>query len=192
MRTAEVYDPRTGTWSELAAARRERVYHNTALLLPDGRVLVGGHAPHPAHFAKHGNHATRHNNYRDATFEIFEPPYLARGDRPVIRSMALSPDRRSLHLRATAADEVVLVRLGAVTHGQDADLRAVVLEHTAGRGGRVTAALPKEGDGRLVPPGAYYVFVNRMTPEGPVPSVARTVLVEPDGAATGAVAFARL
>jgi hypothetical protein len=104
----------------------------------------------------------------------------------------ISPDRRSLHLRATAANEVVLVRLGAVTHGQDADLRAVVLEHTAGRGGRVTAALPKEGDGRLVPPGAYYVFVNRMTPEGPVPSVARTVLVEPDGAATGAVAFARL
>ena len=38
----ELWDPRTGTWTELAPSSRDRVYHNTAMLLPDGRVLVGG------------------------------------------------------------------------------------------------------------------------------------------------------
>ncbi|MGH9035076.1 MAG: galactose oxidase-like domain-containing protein, partial [Acidimicrobiia bacterium] len=36
-------------------------------------------------------------------------------------------------------------------------------------------------DGAIAPPGAYYLFVNRRSAEGPVPSVARIVLVGPTG-----------
>ena len=43
--TPELFDPVTETWRPLAPQNRPRTYHNTAMLLPDGRVLVGGHAP---------------------------------------------------------------------------------------------------------------------------------------------------
>ena len=36
---AELFDPKTGDWRPLASAHRPRTYHNTAALLPDGRVL---------------------------------------------------------------------------------------------------------------------------------------------------------
>ena len=36
---------RPETWRTDAEGKRLRTYHNTAVLLPDGRVLVGGHAP---------------------------------------------------------------------------------------------------------------------------------------------------
>src|SRR5581483_1298199 len=36
-----------GKWEDVAVAQRRRTYHNNAVLLPDGRVLVGGHAPIP-------------------------------------------------------------------------------------------------------------------------------------------------
>src|SRR5206468_10919262 len=47
VRQAELYDPKTGQWTPMASAHHGRTYHNTAALLPDGRVLVGGHAPIP-------------------------------------------------------------------------------------------------------------------------------------------------
>ena len=44
---AEIWDPATETWTTMAAQQNGRLYHSTALLLPDGRVLVagGGQAP---------------------------------------------------------------------------------------------------------------------------------------------------
>ena len=39
--TAEIYDPRQGTWSPTASMSTPRYIH-TATLLPDGRVLVSG------------------------------------------------------------------------------------------------------------------------------------------------------
>src|SRR3712207_981297 len=38
-RQAEIFNPRTGTWRVVASQSRDRTYHNTANLLPDGRVL---------------------------------------------------------------------------------------------------------------------------------------------------------
>ena len=40
--SAEVWNPTTETWTQLSSAQVKRSYHSTALLLPDGRVLVSG------------------------------------------------------------------------------------------------------------------------------------------------------
>jgi hypothetical protein len=185
VRTAELYDPSTNTWRTVATAGRDRGYHNTALLLPDGRVLIGGNAPHPAHYLGHDNTLSRSNNFRDATFEIYEPPYLFQGPRPTISTLSIDAGGRSVTLGASENDEVVLVRLAAITHAQDADMRSVVLQRTVNGDGSTTASLPNNGDGRIVPPGPYYVF----TINDGVPSVARTVLVQPD-TVNGGVVFA--
>jgi galactose oxidase len=37
--TAELWNPKTGNWTELSAELVDRCYHSTAVLLPDGRVL---------------------------------------------------------------------------------------------------------------------------------------------------------
>lgn len=186
VRKPELYDPRSRTWRTLAGSSRDRVYHNSAALLPDGRVLVGGNAPHSAHYLRYGNEMTRSNNFRDATFEIYAPPYLFRGKRPRIRRV--TPVRRGSALKldlgsprqARRISDVTLVRMGANTHAMDGDARAVKLQHSVG-GGRVLATLPNGGDGRVLPPGPYYVFASRETADGPVPSVARVVLIEPVG-----------
>ena len=56
---AESWNPATGTWTQLASASVPRLYHSSALLLPDGRVLVTGG-----------------NNYRSA--EVFSPRTCSR------------------------------------------------------------------------------------------------------------------
>jgi hypothetical protein len=38
----EIWDPEANTWTIGASARRPRLYHSSAILLPDGRVLLAG------------------------------------------------------------------------------------------------------------------------------------------------------
>jgi hypothetical protein len=81
---AELFDG--ARWQPMASAERERTYHSSAILLPDGRVLVGGHAP--INDGKPDN--TYHdlgfgsNSYYDPSFEIYSPRYLFKGPRPSI------------------------------------------------------------------------------------------------------------
>jgi hypothetical protein len=78
---AELWNPATpGQWTRLASMSHYRLYHTTALLLRDGRVLVMG-SGEPA--------ATGLTD--DLTAEIFSPPYLFNADgtpatRPVLGS----------------------------------------------------------------------------------------------------------
>src|SRR4029079_14113215 len=39
---AEMWDPAANSWTTMASSRRPRLYHSSALLLPDGRVLLAG------------------------------------------------------------------------------------------------------------------------------------------------------
>lgn len=64
---AERWMPSTGKWTTLAGAQRVRAYHSTAMLLPDGRVVVGGNGMPYA------------TGYEQQNVEIFSPPYLFQG-----------------------------------------------------------------------------------------------------------------
>src|SRR5215208_7854946 len=67
----EIWDPATDTWSVTAAHRRPRLYHSSALLLPDARVLLAGGGAFG-------------NAKNEKSSEIYSPPYLFKGPRPAI------------------------------------------------------------------------------------------------------------
>jgi hypothetical protein len=177
---AELFDPATGKWTAAAMQSRPRTYHNTAALLPDGRVLVGGHAPIPTLYAKStdlgGPFAP---NQRDPSFEIFSPPYLFRGPRPVITAVNTSIDYAKPLVVTTPdaadIDHAVLVRNTTVTHLVDGDQRTVVLPVLHRNGDSVElAGLPSAA---VAPPGPYLLFLDKKTDKGLVPSVGAQVFV---------------
>ena len=182
IRRAEMFDPETETWVPLAAAGRERTYHNTAALLPDGRVLVGGHAPittmYGAPRTVPGGFSP--NDRHDPTFELYSPPYLWRGPRPVIKSApAYVRHGGTLTIGADLAggvlEKVVLVRNTSLTHLIDGDQRSVELRILKTSGRAITVAAPPGGE--VAPPGPYMLFVVTRGDDGLVPSTARQVFV---------------
>ena len=158
VREAEVWDPMTEAWSTLAASQVTRVYHSTALLLPDGRVLHSGS----------GDGA---GLPRELNAEIFSPPYLFRGPRP---SITTAPGSVSYAQRFPLATpeaprvvRVTLVRIGSVTHGFDQNQRFIELSFQRSAGG-LTVTAPANGN--LAPPGDYLLFIVGSTG---VPSVGK-------------------
>ena len=123
----------------------QRTYHSTAVLLPDGRVISSGS----------DNHAST-----DITYEIYSPPYLFKGARPVIQSPPTSLTYGA-KFNITTADassitRVALVRPGATTHADDFDQRYVDLAFTVGAKG-VQATAPANGN--QAPPGFYMLVI---------------------------------
>ena len=157
VRTPEMYDPASGVWTQMAPQAAGRMYHSTAVLLPDGRVLSAGQDD--GTLATYG--------------ELFSPPYLFRGARPTITT---APATASWNTQiavttpdAAAIGSVMLIRPGATTHQVNTDQRALPLTFSAGSG-QLTVTTPANGN--IAPRGYYMLFVvNR---EG-VPSVAKWV-----------------
>lgn len=176
----EMFDPVTETWSVMATQGQPRTYHNTEVLLPDGRILVGGHAPISTGYAYDlqlpGKSPQRG---RDPSFEIYSPPYVFM-PRPTIGSAPSEVDQGQIFSIATsdAADieSVVLIRRTALTHIVDGDQRAVHLPITARSGGGLTVKMPASAS--VVPPGYYMLFINKKTTQGLAPSVSKSVLVK--------------
>ncbi|MGH9423198.1 MAG: galactose oxidase-like domain-containing protein, partial [Thermoanaerobaculia bacterium] len=85
---AELWKPgfEGGKWTTMAPMREARLYHSTAILLPDARVLVAGGGQPPGNGRAPGNDKADENH---ETAQIFSPPYLFEGDhdatRPVIK-----------------------------------------------------------------------------------------------------------
>lgn len=179
--SAEMWNPVTGKWTVGADEEIPRLYHSTALLLPDATVLVaGGGAPGPSD---------------NLNGEIYSPPYLftskgALATRPVINtvpSTLVVGNPFSLRVTDTTAApaRVVLIKTGATTHGLNMDQRFVELPFTAPGGSSSTATLDVRmpSNAADVPPGYYLLFV--LNANG-VPSRARTVFInraEPANAA---------
>ena len=109
-----MFRPATDTWSPMAALPSVRDYHSAAMLLPSGKVMMAG--------------------WNNTTIEIYSPPYLFRGPRPVISSApplvhhgqefiveTPPPDGKSIV-------KVVLVRPMAVTHQTDSEQKVIELD----------------------------------------------------------------
>ncbi len=158
---AEMWSPVTEQWTRLASAQIPRVYHSSALLLADGRVLVSGGGEYGP------------GSPSQLTAEIYSPPYLFKGARPTVTSVPSTLQFGQAFQIATpdAANiaSVALIRLGSVTHAFDENQRYIPLEFTAGSG-TLTATAPANAN--IAPPGHYLLFI--VNTNG-VPSVAPVV-----------------
>ena len=171
-RRIELRHPASGQWRLGPAQSEYRTYHSTAVLLPDGRVMSAG-----------DDLWGGYEGGDPDTAELYSPPYLFRGGRPVIASAPGRVEWGSRFFVGTSDDvaSAALVAPSATTHGNDMSARRLPLAVTK-RAGGVELAAP--ADGRLAPPGYSMLFV--MDARG-VPSAARWVLVGPE-AITGPLA----
>lgn len=164
--TAEIWNPDTGKWTAVDVPyEHARLYHSTALLLPDGRLMVGGGGtPGP-------------RNYTDV--EFYSPSYLFDGNQPAARPEVTGVPKKvgydgTFDVQADAGvSRVTLVRNGSVTHGFNNDQNFQDLAF-AQEGGNLTIETPV--DGTYAPPGAYMLFV---FDEDGTPSVADIVQIDP-------------
>lgn len=181
VKTPEIWNPQTGQWSLMAPHQKVRVYHSTALLLPDGRVMVGGGGLPSAAGEIPGQFAP------DPTFghrnvEFFWPPYLYNATglapRPVITDGPTAVIRGKNFIVNTpdAANiaSVVLVRLPSVTHGFNQDQRRVVLSFTPIDSDSINVSAPSSAT--ECPVGHYMMFIIN---NNGTPSVAKIVNIFP-------------
>jgi hypothetical protein len=162
---SEVWNPATGAWTTMASQTDRRLYHSTAVLLPDGRVLSAGGGMPPSPQAGDTNH-------RNA--QIYSPPYLFRGARPTITSAPASVtfgQRFSIQTpQASMIRWVTLIRLSSATHAFNQSQRFNRLTPTSGTG-EVAVTAPSNA---ACPPGPYLLFL--LNNVG-VPSEGRVVFI---------------
>lgn len=174
--SAEIWSPSAGTWQVAASAAVARLYHSTAILLPDATVLVaGGGAPGPL-------------NNRNA--EIYYPPYLFNDQgelapRPAITAAPTVADvAQTISVQVDSArpiGRVTLIKAGAVTHSFNFEQRFLELPFVR-NGSQLSVQIPTIAS--QVPPGTYMLFV---LDDAGVPSQARMLRMNVAGVVDPAV-----
>lgn len=167
----EIFDPTTQKFTVLPPMKVARNYHSVAVLLPDGRVMVGG-----------GGLCACAADHADV--EILSPSYLfnADGSKATRPSIVTALDKVSygstVNVETSAGvTGFALVRLGAVTHAVNNGQRRLALTFTQTDATHHTLQIPSN-PGLLVP-GQWMLFA--MDANG-TPSLARFITVNTDGA----------
>ena len=167
---AELYDPATDTWHMMATAAVPRLYHSVALLLPDGRVVAAGSNPNggqsipwiPA------------DPEEEMRLEVFSPPYLFKGPRPVIGAVPAEWHYGdNISIRTAQAQTIrwaSLIQGGVTTHSFDCGQRLVDLPLTAQTIALIKVQVTNEPG--IAPPGWYMLF---LTDTDGIPSVAKWI-----------------
>ena len=158
-----LFDPVANTWSPMANLASVRMYHSVMILLPNGKVMMSGWA----------------NDASSGTIELYSPPYLFKGARPVITSVPASVAYGSTFTIATpdaaAVTRVTLVKPMAVTHQTETNQRVIELSflHDHVHPNNLIATAPDGGSPHAFAPKGYYMlFV--LNGNG-VPSVAKWI-----------------
>jgi hypothetical protein len=184
--TPELYSPATNSWRDLTNMTVPRNYHSVALLLQDGRVLAAGGG-------LCGD--TCATNHPDG--QIYEPAYLFNIDgspasRPVIASLSVSNNadgypkigygqQFSVSMTglgdSSTLSKFTMVKLSAVTHGINTDLRFLEYTNTKGNltGSGNSYQLTTTANNNVLTPGYYFLFA--LNDKG-VPSVAKVIQVQ--------------
>jgi hypothetical protein len=168
IKEAELWNPTTESWTRAASMPDSRMYHSTAMLLPDGRVLSAG--------------GGRYGGTQDMlTADIYNPPYLYKGTRPTISSITPSVTYNgtfSINSADTSSiAKVVMVSLPSVTHTVDMNQFFSPLTFMK-NGSTLSATAPSNAN--YAPPGFYMIFI--VNGNG-VPSVAKIIQLTGSGTA---------
>jgi galactose oxidase len=152
-----IFNPQDETWATDVPMQVGRLYHSTALLLPDGRVWVAG-------------------TDGEVRMEVYSPDYLQRGPRPTIVSAPATVTYNQtfpvafLEGENLGASGVSFIRLSAVTHAYNSAQRYIPLSFELAGPDEVQVRAPDSPN--VAPPGHYLLFV---TSEAGAPSVASVV-----------------
>ena len=147
-----------------------RTYHSTAVLLKDGRILLGGG----------GLCGGCSVNHADA--QIFSPPYLFNSGGSLAPRPTISPNTESVavggSLTVTSSQPLSmlsLIRYSSVTHSTNTDQRRIELcGPNFGACGPSPATVQLPSNGGIMMRGYYMLFGVNLAG---VPSVATSVLV---------------
>ena len=172
--TVAIWDPSTGLWTSTGAnAAVPRLYHSTAILLPDATILsLGGGGLDP------NDSSMNHLNG-----EIYTPGYLfdtngAAAVRPVIQQapLDLSPGQTFTVRVDNPANirTLALMPFGSTTHAFNTTARRIELPFSVQADGSLSVTLPVNSD--VVPPGDWMLFA---IGNNGAPSIASTVQINP-------------
>jgi hypothetical protein len=170
----ELFNPSNNSWTIIGTLQKPRLYHSSAVLLPDGRVLVAGSTGHNWIRA-----ALAPADHFEHNVEIINPPYLQGNvtTRPTIETFPPHIPYRS-SFEVTTTDDVhdiktvSLIRLSSTTHNNNMDQRCIMLsimDRTI-----KTVKLSTPNDSSWAPPGYYMLFL--VNNDG-VPSIGKIIQV---------------
>ncbi len=158
-----LFDPVSNTWSPMADLPSARMYHSVMILLPNGKVMMSGWA----------------NDAPSGTIELYSPPYLFKGPRPVISGAPASVGFGSQFTiatpDATTITRVTLVKPMAVTHQTETNQRVIELTflHDHVHPNNLIATAPDGGSPHAFAPSGYYMLF--ILNGNGVPSVAKWI-----------------
>ncbi|XP_073016123.1 aldehyde oxidase GLOX [Primulina eburnea] len=154
-------------FASMAASPKPRLYHSTAILLADGRILLGGSNPHVYYNFTNVEFPT------DLSLESFSPPYLSPQfdtTRPrILRADEMVRYKNSFSLAFTiptflgmSSVSVRIIAPSFNTHSFSMNQRMVVLKvvRVSGIGSNLYRAVGLGPSTReIAPPGYYMLFV---------------------------------